>query len=1029
MRLKLIPFITVLLLLLGSTAFGSVVGKITGQVTDKETLDPIVGATVTVQGTTMGAVADAEGMYTILNVQVGTYTLVVSAVGYATLEIANVHVSADLASYQDPMMTTQAADIGTVIKVTAEAPMVIPDKVASVQIITAEEIQAMPTRGFEDVVGIQSGVVAAIQSFRGGRSNRDQTNSPELYLRGGRPSEVAYYVDGFSQQDPLTGTSTGNVGNNAIKEVSVVAGGFPVEYGHVTSGIVNVVTQSGSDDLEGTVEVVTDQKYDRNWYSAQLGGPVPGLDKGHFFGSVERRWQRDRGPSSHNDFLPDSPDRLPSNWLSGWSYTGKLDYDFTDKMKLALSINGSRDEWQRFQLTRLFAPEHMQYFKDQNLGLNAKLNHTISDKTFFNLSVSHFVTERFSGDGVYRDDIMAYGRPGGNPTNDREALFRSWDNPNTPIEYAYDTIYTIIPDSLADIDSSHTPWDTLWVQTPDTTNIEYVTNRWVRTDSVIVDSMIGGQVVLDDLGRPVQVIHYTDSVSYNFVEGGDEAQVYNRYVKRKSSYYGFKGDITSELSKNHTVKAGFEFNRHTLRFYDHRDVIQVWQGVGPGTRDANRYGYDEWGNESDDEGWMNEAKHPFDLAFYLQDRIEMQGLIVTAGLRFDIFDYSGKRLRNPDNPLNPDSLGMGSHAADDGTSQTLEEADLMDSETFTRLSPRLGVAFPVSDRTQMRVSYGQFYQRPDLQNLYVGFDFLKLQIRPGSGYYTEVGNPNLEPPKTTAYEVGISHQLGDNTSFDVNMFYRDVSGLVQAVRNGPVGFFVNQDYGTIKGMEFNLKMRRTQNMMFDLKYTLSYASGTGSFNTESRNVSWQASTAPKQTAPLEYDQRHAIAAIYDYRLGPKQGPKIGDTYILENFGINFIAQAQSGLPYTPMRIDNELTLGAFAPTAVDSRNSANRPWTLYVDFKLERKFKVYGYELAPYVWVKNAFDRKNAINAWEGSGKANTTEWLSTDAGQAFLNTYAVSGANDSSGLNGEQKYKIRENDPANYGPPRQIMVGMRVSF
>jgi len=999
MKVKLLPIVLVLLCLSGGAVFGSVVGKITGTITDAGTGNPVVGATISVEGTSMGAIANEAGVYTIFNVPVGTYTLVISAVAYDAVEISNVHVSADLATYQDQAMTEKVTELGVVIRVTAETPMVIKDKVASVQIIKADELLAMPTRGFEDVVAVQSGVVAAIQSFRGGnRSLREYTNTPELYIRGGRPSEVAYYVDGYSQQDPLTGTSTGNIGNNAIKEVAVISGGFPVEYGHVTSGIVNVITQSGSDKFSGTAEVVTDQKYDQNWYSATLGGPIPNLPKSHFFGSVERRYFGDRQPSAiTSDVLPGSPDRLPNNSLSGWSYTGKLDYNFTPNLEIALSGNASNDKWSRYQHTRLFENEHNQFFEDKNYGLNLRLTHTLGSKTYYNLSGSYFVTERFSGDGVYRKDLWEYGRPDGNPTSDDEALFRKWDN---PFPQVFDSINPITNDSV--FHDSITP------------------TRYVL-DTVVVDT------------GTTDGVYWEDTVFHSF-RYDDESQVYDDYLKRKSSYIGFKGDITRELSREHTVKGGFEFNRHTLRYYNHLRPVLVYQGINSFGH-INRYGYDEWGNESDDEDWRNETKHPIDFAMYLQDRIEYGGLIVTAGVRLDMFDYKGMRLRNADTPLNPDSLGFPDtpdrdYPDDDGTSQTLEQSDLEDSEIFTRISPRLGVAFPVSDRTQMRVSYGKFFQRPDLEDLYVGYSFMEYQLL-GSGYYTEWGNPNLEPPKTTAYEVGMTHQLGDNTSFDVNIFYRDVSDLIQTVDQpstpNSFGTFRNQDYGTIKGLEFNLKMRRTRNMMVDFKYTLSYANGTGSFNTELRNVAWVKGIPPKHTAPLEYDQRHKFIGIFDVRFGKGEGPKLGEVYILENFGVNILAQGGSGLPYTPSQIYNEPTTGSVSPIPIDVRNSKNRPWILRVDMKMERAFDVGQFKVTPYLWVMNLLDRDNTLNVWEGTGKANSSGWLETGEGQVFVN--ANSTPNDNQGLTGEEKYRIAQNPPGNYDIPRQILFGVRMSF
>jgi len=972
MKLKLLASTLLLVLVAASLGWGATTGSIHGEIADAETGEPLIGVTVVVLGTSLGAQTDQDGRYVILNVPVDTYTLRFSSVGYATVEVSNISVSADLVTYQDLDLTSAATELEDVIRVTAETPMVIPDKVASIQIIKAEEVQALPTRGFEEVVGIQTGVVAAIQSFRGGgRSNRESVNGAELYIRGGRPSEVAYYVDGFSQQDPLTGTSTANIANNAIKEVAVVSGGFPVEYGHVTSGVVKVTTQSGGDDYSGSLETVTDQVYDQNWYSAQLGGPIPGIEGGNFFGSVERRYHGDRQPSAvTSDVLPGSPDRLPNNSLQGWSFQGKIDYKLNQNIKLALSGTGSRDKWQQYAHSRLFQPEHNVFYDDKNMGLNAKWTHTLNAKTFYNLSGSYFVTERFRGDGVYREDLFAYGRPNGNPTNDEEGLFRAWDNMDSVTATVYET----------------------------------------RT---------------------------VDGVERQFVSSGDEGQVYDDFLRRKSSYIGFNGDITSELSAEHTVKGGVQFFRHTLRFYEHLFPTNTYMsadedGTGPGVQDANRYGYDAFGNETDDDGldWRNETKHPIDLAFYLQDRIEYRGLIVTAGLRFDYFDYKGYRLRNADLPLDPDSLQFDENEDNDSLVNSLEFEDIEESEAFTRLSPRLGIAFPISERTQMRVSYGKFFQRPNLEDLYVGFSFMEYQLL-GSGYFTEWGNPNLEPPKTTAYEVGVTTQLSDNSSIDVNLFYRDVSDLIQEVNQpsqpNSFGTFRNQDYGTIKGLEFNLKMRRTKHVSLDIKYTLSYANGTGSFNTEGRNAAWVRSDPPKHTSRLEYDQRHKIAAVVDTRFGENQGPRLGDIYPLENFGVNVLLQAASGLPYSPVQIYNEAGRGSQSPTLVDVRNSQDRPWTMTVDFKAEKNFKFGTFSVTPYLWVKNLLDKDNEVNAWEGTGRANSTGWLNTSNGQEFLSQFAV--PTDVSGLNGAEKYDIAEQPPTYYSNPRQVLFGLRMSF
>jgi outer membrane receptor protein involved in Fe transport len=408
---------------------------------------------------------------------------------------------------------------------------------------------------------------------------------------------------------------------------------------------------------------------------------------------------------------------------------------------------------------------------------------------------------------------------------------------------------------------------------------------------------------------------------------------------------------------------------------------------------------------------MNNVKHPINLGLFVEDRFEWQNLVVSFGLRFDYFDYKSLRIKNLQYPL--DATG--------GTDLSLDREDLEDSKKFSRLSPRLGVAFPVSDKTQMHINYGKFFQRPDLRRLYLGYDFLAARITAGS--YYPFASPNLEPEKTTQYEVGITHQLGATTAIDITAYYKDVQDLTQIFHQTPASprvydYFANVDYGTIKGVDFGLTMRRTNHISLDLKYTLSYASGTGSYAQSQYIVAWQnPEGAPKRKAPLDYDQRHALAGIVDYRLGKGEGPKFGDTYILENFGINVILQASSGTPYTPIRVDNEVTEAAFTPQPIASINSARLPWTWQIDFKAERTIPLGKYSLVPYIVVKNLLDRDNVLSVYEGTGKANETGWLGTADGQNWAAGHDT------------DLYNLKQDNPKNYGAPRQILFGLRMSF
>jgi outer membrane receptor protein involved in Fe transport len=481
----------------------------------------------------------------------------------------------------------------------------------------------------------------------------------------------------------------------------------------------------------------------------------------------------------------------------------------------------------------------------------------------------------------------------------------------------------------------------------------------------------------------------------------------------------------------HTVKAGFEIQRHTMRYYRALFPTEAYNGLdGGGFIDVDRYGYDFEANESDDQGWENETKHPVNWAGFLQDRFEWSGMIVSAGLRFDYYDYKTLRLRNPELPLDPDSLQFKTPATP-GNFTSLDPEDLAESENYTRVSPRLGISFPISDKTQMHMNYGKFFQRPDLIRLYVGYDYYEKMVNLG-GYSYQFGNPNLEPEKTTQYEIGLTRQLGDNAVMKLSAFYKDVTGLVQVYNQSslPKSFesYRNSDYSSIKGIETQLVMRRTNNIQMDIKYSLSFANGTGSYANTQSNVSWTNANLPKQTAPLSFDQRHNIVGVFDFRTRKGEGPKWGNFFLFENFGANVVLQAGSGTPYSPQKVFNEVTLAAVSPIPDGPRNSEYSPWTLNIDMKIERTFDVRAYKLSAYVWVKNLLDRNNVYSVYEGTGSADNTGWLETPAGITWLQGADATTA-DATGYTGADKYEFKENNPQNYGNPRQILAGLRFSF
>jgi outer membrane receptor protein involved in Fe transport len=934
-------------------------GKISGVVTDGVTGRPIAGAIVTVVGTDLQARTDADGRYVILNVPVGSHTLEATVIGedsnpaetelllFQQIEVQELKVSVDLNTEQDITLTSTPVDMGTIV-VIAERPLLIKDRTASMRVVEREQIQELPVRGYRDLVALQPGVVQRVGNL--------------LNIRGGRFSEVAYFVDGFSQQDPLTGISTTEINQDDLEEIAITTGGFNAEYGWIASGAINVTTKEGGDHLAGTFEAVTDNfhanSYDYNVYDASISGPIPGSgDRGRFIVSSERRWEGDQQPSA----ITSGP--LERNTSGGWTVRSKLNYKLSKSVELKLGGLSSVDKWDYWLSEWQFNPTHAPRLEDQNYSLYTTFEHVISPRTFYTISGNYFYTERERGDGLHFDDIWGYGRPGTRASFDQTNLFWAWEDLYGPTE--------------------------------------------------IEDTVIDGHVY------PIR---------------GDEAATWNDYLHRQSSYVGFDFDVVSQIHPQHEVRGGIDFQRHTLRRYQHLDPRQVYlgyEGDATGFDAVDRYGFDITGENKLDSG-LDGAKHPITFAAFLQDKFELDGMIINAGLRFDYLNVNTKRLRDETSPLDPDHFLELPHPTEEQRelANKLDPGDLEDSQAEVEISPRVGIAFPVSEHTVFHASYGRFMQRPDLMRLYVSYDFLEYMVQ-NQPFFFPFGNPNLRPERTNAYEVGFTRQLGYNSKFGLTAFYKDVDGLTQIVHQSakPNSFstYRNVDFGTIKGVELSFELRRSNNVSFDAAYSLSNATGTGSTPISDATVAWQGLEAPRVPTPLDHDQRHKFTATLDVRARDKEGPTIGDWHVLENAGVNVTAQLGSGFPYTPTEVEEILGLNSTGAPVDGAINSRYGPWTMQFDLKATKAFRWGGGQLEFQLWVINLFNRTNALFVHSTTGLPYTTGWLETPEGQDWLANNQ--GIQDSSNLTAEQKYLLRENDPSNYGPPRQIRAGVKFSF
>lgn len=216
-------------------ALASTTGKVAGRVVDKNG-DALPSANVVLMGTTLGAVTDLEGYYSIINIPPGRYEVQFRLVGYRPVTVREVSVTVNTTTKLDASLEEDAITTDAVV-VTAKKPVVDVSLTSTIATVTDQDIKALPVQELQDIVSLQAGVV-------------------DGHFRGGREGEVQYQVNGVSVNNAYDNRSVIRIDRSLIQEVQVITGTFDAEYGQAMSGVVNTVLKSGGEEFAWNAEVI-----------------------------------------------------------------------------------------------------------------------------------------------------------------------------------------------------------------------------------------------------------------------------------------------------------------------------------------------------------------------------------------------------------------------------------------------------------------------------------------------------------------------------------------------------------------------------------------------------------------------------------------------------------------------------------------------------------------------------------------------------------------------------------------------------
>ncbi len=905
--------------------------RIKGIVKDAESGELLDYANVLLAGTTRGTMSLGGGVF-YFNIAPGTYTVKVLYLGYGPMEQT---VTVTAGSTADVVFGLETVIVETLQAFDVEGAEYMVEVKSSVEEITigSDTFEKYAIDSVEDALSKQAGIVS---------------RAGELYVRGGRSGEVQFQMDGVTVSNPM-GTGAMEVSTMAVASMTTATGGLDAKHGNALSGVVNIRTKEGGEKFSGGVRYLSDdfgrqdktyKNYDRLEYG--FGGPTP-IKGMTYFLSGDLAFQDGENVSvAHR---PETKVKLGDTTI------------FKFRRRQFNSAKGSLKLAYRFDENRKITAE---YSYSTSLGERYAPNWSVEGHARRIV----YMPEVIFPNSTNVNDWVATGRPipvyygpwyDNMLANSHVVMVLDQRNdserrvamPVLEVRSAADNrIYTVIAQPQFDgyrypysaystvaEDSSYTAFNSanrdfqfksigqvakiIWRQ-----NITESTFYVVRLGLVAFDSRTdtGGKSpwefnhggirspgVFFGQQRIYQTAtdFYTDPLSSYFVTTSD-----NRvYQEEYSRTYSVGFEIVSARWSGHLVETGFGVRYNDLERY------QLFQ---PAIMRQNRFS-DEW-----TQGSNRNVFHTYnpEAYWYMQDRWEYEGMVVNYGLRWDMFS-------------------PGSAAAIELVN---DEIDANVVKYKTAFQPRLGFAFPITERDGFHFHYGRFVQFPSREHLFASQDPV--------GASDVLGNPNLEPETTIQYSAGIKHQFTDHIAGQFSLYSKDIYDLIattsitDATTGQQLNRRINKAYASARGVETTLEKRYSDHYQFRFTYTYSFADGVASDSNFGANPEGLA-YLPNQELPLAWDQRHVANLML----------RLADPGV---WSVGFTFSYGSGLPWTPF--------DRFAKRQDPMLENSNRlPATYDLTLQLQRDIDFYGKRLSLQMQAFNLLNQ-DMISAAPGGG-------------------------------------------------------------
>ncbi|HUF10277.1 MAG TPA: TonB-dependent receptor, partial [Rhodothermales bacterium] len=765
------------------------------------------------------------------------------------------------------------------------------------------------------------------------------------HFRGGRIGEVSYLVNGISIINPINNQAAFEVEKNMVAGLEVISGVFNAEYGQAMSGVVNILTRDVPSRWSGSL-------------SGELGATASGREI-EFLGRTAEPGNNLRATDFRSVMVPyHEASGFPARKDVQFSLGGPL-----VRERIGLQFGGRYFYNEGTVIgRRLFAPS------DSSQNLNSGNPQTwIIESTGDQEFVPHD-HERYSFNGK-----LTY-RLSNSLKSEYEFVYQ--ENSGWNLNFANYHERKYVPDG-ANRYSNRSQFHLVALRlTPGATSFAGLNYSYLRDrgssqlydvpDNFDETGLLDPRYVSPELDQLVG--------ANAFSVGGND--LFNS--RDVTETHTILGDYTVQFNRINELKAGFSARLHKIHQANHGIEVSSRTGFRPMPV------VDEFGRDT-------LRTSPYELAAYVQDKMEYRNLVLNFGLRFDYFepDYlipiDWTQANDLYIPVYNDAGGA--------TGDSLFNRE--EAPARYQLSPRVGIGFPISASGAIRFSAGLFFQTPPLNLLYENSEY---EVNPQDNS-TTFGNPAIDPERTLHFEIGLQQALTNALGLELTLFSKDIRNLtgVEIQRDvATTNFFVryiNRDVGTSRGVTISLFQRPIGPISWNVDYTLQFADGTSSDPNEAFDRFQAGQEEILTLVRLDWDRRHVLNNSITY--APWQW-----------LSMTMVNRYQSGTPYTTER--------NFIVSYIE--NNGDRPSNYMADLRLGLTPPFLADNLSFTLQIDNLFDSRAHTGVYNDSGRSD--ESLS-------MELFRRSGA-QVGGLNTLEDYFVEQ---WRFSAPRRVYFGMRYNL